>query len=171
MSHCRGHHGTAIPARVYRPPTAQCTDSQSRPGNACRSPLQTESAPESPACFPDNAESFFMSLRHQLTAYSPLSAQSALAALGQVLRSRPDPRPSLQVRLRARYGSGNAFLFGSGTQALSAAIREAVEQTADKRVSVGIPAFSCYDIGTAVIGADVRVRFYDLDPATLAPEP
>lgn len=111
-----------------------------------------------------------MPLRHQLTAYSPLSAPSALAAVGQVLRLRPDPRPSLQVRLRARYGSGNAFLFGSGTQALTAAMREAV-RTADKTGPVALPAFSCYDIGTAAIGADVRVKFYDLDPNTLGPEP
>jgi dTDP-4-amino-4,6-dideoxygalactose transaminase len=36
---------------------------------------------------------------------------------------------------------------------------------------VALPAFSCYDIATAAIGAGVRVTFYDLDPETLAPEP
>ena len=112
-----------------------------------------------------------MSFRHQLTAYSPVSARSALAAVGQALGMRPDPRPSLGVRLRQLYGSHAVFLFGSGTQALSAAIREALARTADRRALVALPAFSCYDVGTSAIGAGIPVTFYDLDPNTLAPEP
>ena len=111
-----------------------------------------------------------MTFRHQLTAYSPVSARSAFAAVGQALGVRPDARSSLAVRLRHLYGSQAAFLFGSGTQALSAAMREAV-RTADRRATVALPAFSCYDVGTAAIGAGVQVSFYDLDPNTLAPEP
>jgi dTDP-4-amino-4,6-dideoxygalactose transaminase len=36
---------------------------------------------------------------------------------------------------------------------------------------VGLPAFQCYDLVSAAVGADVQVALYDIDPATLAPDP
>lgn len=32
-----------------------------------------------------------------------------------------------------------------------------------------LPAYTCYEVATAAVGARVRVRLYDLDPRTLAP--
>ena len=33
-----------------------------------------------------------------------------------------------------------------------------------------LPAYACYDLGTAALAAGVRVRFYDVDPHTLGPD-
>jgi dTDP-4-amino-4,6-dideoxygalactose transaminase len=35
---------------------------------------------------------------------------------------------------------------------------------------VALPAYGCYDLATAAVGSGSRVRLYDLDPATLAPD-
>jgi hypothetical protein len=35
---------------------------------------------------------------------------------------------------------------------------------------VALPAYSCYDVATAAVGAEVPLRFYDLDPGSLAPD-
>jgi perosamine synthetase len=35
---------------------------------------------------------------------------------------------------------------------------------------VAMPAYSCYDLATAALGAGVDVSLYDVDPATLAPD-
>jgi dTDP-4-amino-4,6-dideoxygalactose transaminase len=36
---------------------------------------------------------------------------------------------------------------------------------------VALPAYSCFDIATAAVGADSSVLLYDVDPATLGPDP
>ena len=35
---------------------------------------------------------------------------------------------------------------------------------------MALPAYACIDLTTAAVGADVRVRLYDVDPATLSPD-
>jgi dTDP-4-amino-4,6-dideoxygalactose transaminase len=42
-------------------------------------------------------------------------------------------------------------------------------QTGDRR-HIALPAYGCYDLVTAALGANVPVRWYDLDPATLGPD-
>lgn len=59
-------------------------------------------------------------------------------------------------------------LASSGTAALQIAIRLA-------RVSAGegpvaLPAYGCFDIATAAVGATAPIALYDLDPETLAPD-
>ncbi len=36
---------------------------------------------------------------------------------------------------------------------------------------MALPAFTCYDIASAAVGAGVRVALYDVDPDTLGPDP
>lgn len=61
------------------------------------------------------------------------------------------------------------MLFGSGTQALAAALRlHAAGSRADR--AVALPAYCCYDVASAAVGANARVLLYDLDPRTLAPD-
>jgi hypothetical protein len=36
--------------------------------------------------------------------------------------------------------------------------------------TVALPAFTCFDVAAAAVGARARIRFYDLDPGTLAPD-
>jgi len=60
-------------------------------------------------------------------------------------------------------------LLGSGTQALELAIRIASRVVGEPSV-VALPAFSCYDVATAAVGAGVGIALYDVDPWTLAPD-
>jgi dTDP-4-amino-4,6-dideoxygalactose transaminase len=108
-------------------------------------------------------------IRHQLPAYSPVSAKAALLATGQLSGMGEDPRPALRALLEREYGARSVVLCGSGTQALTLAIQEA-RQRVDTKAPVAIPAFSCFDVASAAIGADARVSLYDLDPDTLSPD-
>ncbi|MFH1765429.1 MAG: DegT/DnrJ/EryC1/StrS family aminotransferase, partial [Gemmatimonadota bacterium] len=71
--------------------------------------------------------------------------------------------------IRARFGPAETVLTGSGTEALELAIRLS-GMNGSKRRPVGLPAFSCFDVATAAVGAGAPVLFYDVDPDTLTPE-
>jgi dTDP-4-amino-4,6-dideoxygalactose transaminase len=58
----------------------------------------------------------------------------------------------------------------SGTAALQLAIETAI-RARDLPRQVALPAFCCYDVASAAVGADCRIALYDVDPATLQPDP
>ena len=68
--------------------------------------------------------------------------------------------------LERRFDATDALLVDSGTTALSLAVAGA----GASGLPVAIPAYSCYDIVTAVVGAGSRVVVYDGDPSTLGPD-
>ncbi|HSH45937.1 MAG TPA: DegT/DnrJ/EryC1/StrS family aminotransferase [Longimicrobiales bacterium] len=105
-------------------------------------------------------------IRHQLPVHSPLSAGHLLRGLA---RAGGSARPRLKRLLTHRFSADRAILFGSGTQALTAAIRLAMEQVGRDR-PVALPGFTCYDLASAAVGADASLVLYDVDPATLAPD-
>lgn len=105
-------------------------------------------------------------LRHQLPVHSPLTA-THLARSTILAASRP--RERLRRRLVDRFPADDAILFGSGTQALTAAIRLARSRAGVER-PVALPAYTCYDMATAALGDDASLMLYDVDPATLAPD-
>jgi len=136
--------------------------------------------------------------RRQPPAFSPLPARSLAAGLGAALsRSlaaglgaaaghslRPGGGGSgtgsgggegsgavarLSDRLRREYGAEEVRLTDSGTSALTLALAAAAAGRAG--ASVALPAYGCYDMATAAVGAGVPVVLYDLDPATLGPDP
>lgn len=104
-----------------------------------------------------------MRWRRQPPAYSPIPVAALAAAC-----SAGDTRPALSNDLARIYGASRAELTGSGTIALTLALRIAADRRPGS-VCV-LPAYGCYDLATAVVGADVRVRLYDIDPYTLAPD-
>ena len=108
-------------------------------------------------------------LWRQVPAYSPLTLHAAWRAAAQTLLRREDARPRLARLLRALYPAREAVLLGSGTQALELAIRIASRVVGEPSV-VALPAFSCYDVATAAVGAGVGIALYDVDPWTLAPD-
>ena len=110
-----------------------------------------------------------MGIRHQLPAYSPITARASLLAVAQALHLGDDPRPQLRALLEREYDAQSVLLCGSGTQALTIAIREARKRV-DPASPVALPAFSCFDVATAAVGADAGIMLYDLDPDTLAPD-
>ena len=110
-----------------------------------------------------------MRLRHQLAVYSPVTIASIAAAVAQALRLQRDPRPDLARLLEREYGADRMLLCGSGTQALQIAIATA-RSIAGERAPVALPAYSCYDVASAAIGAEARVVLYDIDAETLTPD-
>lgn len=105
-----------------------------------------------------------MRLRQQLAAYSPVRPTHAFRALA----GRPDAKAALLLHLCSEYQAEHVELYGSGTQALQVALTLAMQATGDSRVA--FPAFGCYDLASAAIGARATVCLYDLDPDTLAPD-
>ena len=109
-----------------------------------------------------------MNIRYQPPVHSPLSL-GALAGAAVRPFSQGDPREALAAVLRRGYGADAVLLTGSGTQALQGAIRVAASLAGGAHV-VALPAFCCFDVATAAVGAGLDIALYDVDPATLAPD-
>jgi dTDP-4-amino-4,6-dideoxygalactose transaminase len=99
--------------------------------------------------------------------YSPLPYSALLRAVMQA--PARDGRDALRLVLRELYGAAQVDLFASGTHALTAAIRAALARSGNT-VWVALPAFACFDVVTAAVGAHARIIFYDVDPDTLGPD-
>ncbi len=107
-----------------------------------------------------------MTLRRQLPVRSPVRLSDvARAAAATATGSAPDHQ-ELEARLARHFGAHDALLTDSGTSALVLALR----LTAAPRAPVAFPAYGCIDLVAAAIEAGVRVRLYDVDPATLSPD-
>lgn len=103
-------------------------------------------------------------LRRVPPVYSPLDLRAVLSAFAP-----GDPRPTLAEELRHEYSAAEVILTSSGTDALTLALQAAQRSSPGRPCA--LPAYGCYDLATAAIGAGVRVRLYDIDPRTLQPEP
>ena len=108
-------------------------------------------------------------MRRQLPAYSPLDLGSWMRACLDSLRDPEGARSDLARLLSQRYPCEKVVLTGSGTQALELSIRLALRARPPK-TPVALPAFSCFDVLTAAVGAGAPILFYDVDPETLAPD-
>ncbi len=69
--------------------------------------------------------------------------------------------------LKTRYGALDVVLTDTGTSALRLAIQGAFRGQG----LVGLPGYACFDLASAAEGAGARVALYDVDPATLGPDP
>ena len=109
-----------------------------------------------------------MKLRRQLPVYSPLTLDAVLrggaAALGWGAGAG---ERSAEALIRERYAPRALLRTDSGTSALALAIRGAAARSPG--LPVALPAYCCYDVATAAVGAEVPVVLYDVDPQTLAP--
>jgi perosamine synthetase len=107
--------------------------------------------------------------RRQPPVVSHVSASAVLAAArvaarrytGRVDRGDEVVRSALSTRYDARA----VALTDSGTAALVIAMRLTAP-----RGTVALPAYGCVDLIAAAVRARVRVRLYDVDPATLSPD-
>ncbi len=108
--------------------------------------------------------------RCQLPAYSPLAPGKLIGAAVRAGLTPGRARDDLAGLLRTRYQAPTALLTSSGTHALQTALAlaSATEPWAGRPVA--LPAYSCYDVVTAAVGAGVSVLFYDLDPGSLCPD-
>jgi dTDP-4-amino-4,6-dideoxygalactose transaminase len=97
---------------------------------------------------------------------SRVEATAIGAAVASALKHDPGIPAALLRDLRVHYGARRAALTDSGTSALVAALR----LTAGEGGTVAYPGYACVDLAAAARFAGVRVRLYDIDPATLSPD-
>lgn len=109
--------------------------------------------------------------RQQLAAFSPLPGRAMARALMSGSGRAAESAERVSALLRARYAADAALLTDSGTSALQLALRVAVAASGAARPVVALPAFTCFEVASAAIGAGVRVICYDLLPDHLAPDP
>lgn len=107
-----------------------------------------------------------MPIRFLPPAYSPVSAGSLAGSLRGLALGGPS---GVDQWLAQRLDVNAALLVDSGTSALRLAIAS-LSFGGSNRVRVALPAWGCYDLATAAIGAGADVVFYDLDPGTLGPD-
>jgi dTDP-4-amino-4,6-dideoxygalactose transaminase len=106
-------------------------------------------------------------LRRVPPVHSPLSFRALRDAVSDVVHD--DARLRLAKELCRMYHADEALLVDSGTHALQLAISLAEKITHGPNL-VALPAYSCFDIATAAVGAGARIMLYDVDPDTLAPD-
>ena len=106
-------------------------------------------------------------IRYQPPVAAPLPFAAVAAGAGALLWEPGNARDALARWLRAHHGARRVLLTDSGTGALTLALIAAVRE---RPGPVALPAYACYDLATALVGADATCVFYDVDPATLAPE-
>lgn len=105
--------------------------------------------------------------RHLPPVHSPIRPTTLLRGLGRAIGGwLASEHDALAELLRVRYAADTAVLTDSGTSALVLALRLVVRQGG----TVAFPAYACIDLAAAARYADVRVRLYDIDPATLSPD-
>ncbi|MGH7607775.1 MAG: DegT/DnrJ/EryC1/StrS family aminotransferase, partial [Gemmatimonadales bacterium] len=109
-----------------------------------------------------------MRLGRQLPAYSPLSGAAVRRAALSGFAPGRDGQSALRAALQREYAADEVRLFGSGTQALQVALELAIRQSGDAQVA--LPAFTCFAVAAAAVGARARIHCYDLDPNTLGPD-
>ncbi|MGH7474856.1 MAG: DegT/DnrJ/EryC1/StrS family aminotransferase [Longimicrobiales bacterium] len=109
-------------------------------------------------------------MRYQLPASSPITSAALLRGALCAARLLPDVGETLRTQLQERFTADRAVLCASGTAALQLAL-SSLRARLGADAAVALPAFSCFDVATAAVGAGVPIRFYDLDPATLNPDP
>jgi dTDP-4-amino-4,6-dideoxygalactose transaminase len=82
--------------------------------------------------------------------------------------ARPERASGFREALKAATGLPHLELHGSGQAGLASVLRA---WAADGRDEVLVPAYTCWTVPAAVVRAGLRVRLYDVDPHTLAPDP
>jgi perosamine synthetase len=106
--------------------------------------------------------------RQQLAAYSPLSPGAFSGALASfALRDSTNVERARSL-VSAEFHAEETLLLDSARSALRVASEMSLP-AAPKRL-VALPAFQCFEVATAAVGADCRIALYDVDPATLRPD-
>lgn len=98
--------------------------------------------------------------------HSPLPAGAVVKGAWSLLFGPGQARRRVTRWLQSEFEVEDPLLTDSGTSALALAMKASLSGS---RTSIMLPAYGCYDLVTAALAAGVPVRWYDVDPATLAP--
>jgi hypothetical protein len=105
-------------------------------------------------------------IRRQLAVASPISPTALIRASIESVRPGSEAPRHARSLIGTRFGSSGLSLTDSGTSALVLALR-LVARPGDE---IGFPGYACVDLASAARFAGIRVRVYDIDPATLSPD-
>jgi dTDP-4-amino-4,6-dideoxygalactose transaminase len=108
-------------------------------------------------------------MRHQLPAYSPLSGTFIRAALFDAIREGDAVLQRAEAFIASRFQADRVLLTDSGRSALQMAMVIAAQER--RATTVALPAFQCFEVASAAVGAGLRIVLYDVDPHTLGPDP
>jgi dTDP-4-amino-4,6-dideoxygalactose transaminase len=103
--------------------------------------------------------------RRQLPVHSAQTLRALLSGTLGALGVHAEK--ALAWRMRNHWGAREILLTSSGTAALALAMRAALR---GEDGPIALPAYGCYDLATAALGAGVRVVLYDVDPHSLGPD-
>jgi dTDP-4-amino-4,6-dideoxygalactose transaminase len=106
--------------------------------------------------------------RRQLAAYSPLSAGDLIGAVRASVAHAHEVERARALVTHA-FQADTALLVDSGRSALQLAISIASRKLGGA-TAVGLPAFQCFEVASAAVGANCSIAFYDIDPHSLGPD-
>lgn len=104
-----------------------------------------------------------------MPVHSPLTLEAVISGLAAASGLRDRVGTELEGYIEDKFRPRAFVRTDSGTSALRLALSTIRRRWPDR--PVGLPAYACYDLATAAEGADVPVALYDLDPASLGPDP
>lgn len=99
-------------------------------------------------------------------AWSPLTLAAIRAGVRAWVGATSGQLGALSAELAGRFGAEEVLLTDSGTSALALAL----SWTARNGGPVAMPCYSCFDLATAAVQADVELILYDIEPRTLRPD-
>jgi len=106
--------------------------------------------------------------RRQLAVAAPISPAALVRAAYESFRSRPELEARAAKLVGQTFNASTVLFTDSGTSALVLALRLAKARFAGAAFTVGLPGYACVDLAAAARFAGVRVRLYDIDPASLS---
>ncbi|MBL0699317.1 MAG: DegT/DnrJ/EryC1/StrS family aminotransferase [Desulfosarcina sp.] len=99
--------------------------------------------------------------------YPPAETKIPLSAIaGAVFSSANDFETTLCNYLQIK----NCTLGNSGRALLYLLLASLKKKDSGKRTEVLIPGYTCYSVAAAIARAGLKIKVYDLDPATLQPD-
>ena len=96
-----------------------------------------------------------------------MSGRALLRAARRSADERASHCSELSASLAKEYSADAVVLTDRGTSALQLAFHVARLHTDGP---VALPAYTCYEVASAAVGANARIRLYDVDPETLSPD-
>lgn len=96
-------------------------------------------------------------------------AESKIPLLHLLYASLPGPG-SFEEELKEYLGVGQCFLGNSARSLLFLLLERLKEKDGKDRKEVLIPGYTCYSLAASIVKAGLRIRIYDLDPGSFAPD-
>ncbi len=103
--------------------------------------------------------------------YPPAETKIPFMAMVRALLGRANGKiNSFEIKLSNYLGVKTCILGNSGRSLLAMLLKELVNLEGNNKTEVLIPGYTCYTVAASVARAGLKIRAYDMDPATLSPD-